>query len=204
MSIPQPPRPEEHKPPTESAEKPDDQSTEDPAGALGAMAAGDHDRWDDQAEPDTAADSSDTPGADAPAEAPQQVVPDVSAQHDSVDPEQAFGEHVGSRSPDRRQIGAGPRRFVPTKFHYTAVRASYIVGGLLLIPGIWAVLALLKVYGVIGLAIPMTDASSARARALLMLLCWPVGLALLGGAMWFGRMLRRYEQASSRGGAAGR
>ncbi len=95
--------------------------------------------------------------------------------------------------------GAGRRTRRPPKPSDAAklgVRASLIIGGLLLIPGIWAVLVLA------GVDVFNANVSGARAMAALMLLSWPIGGALIGGALFFQRQLARqqaeYDRAIAR------
>jgi hypothetical protein len=113
MASNDPPRPDAQPGQSDPTNPSGDRPAEDPAGALGAMADGEHNRWLDQAPPDNTAESTQpAPGADH-AVGGTGVGPDVPEDDQAVDPGQAFGDHTGGRGPDRRQIGAGPRKFVP-------------------------------------------------------------------------------------------
>jgi len=61
----------------------------------------------------------------------------------------------------------------------TAIPILLTVGGLLLIPGIWAVCLML------GLEVPRHDDPQANQVALGMLITWPLSLCMIGGAIFF-------------------
>ena len=68
---------------------------------------------------------------------------------------------------------------------------------LLLIPALWAVAVL------IGLDVPMSGGSSmgvsSNGMALLMLVCWPIALMLVGGAYFYGKQHAKYDAKQAAG-----
>jgi len=98
---------------------------------------------------------------------------------------------ASSRSRDSRGPTARrpPRR---TALANNMIRISVVMGLALLVPGVWAVAVLA------GLSVPMSAGDSAPNMAMVMLLCWPVGLILLGGAVYYNRLFNRAEATQTR------
>lgn len=72
-----------------------------------------------------------------------------------------------------------------------AVKLCMVVGMLLLIPALWAVAVL------IGLKVPMSGGSSmgvsSKGMALLMLVCWPIAVMLVGGAYFYAKQHAKFD-----------
>ncbi|MFA7236374.1 MAG: hypothetical protein WC058_05880 [Phycisphaeraceae bacterium] len=98
----------------------------------------------------------------------------------------AFASPDDAGSP-RQRPAPRPKIRRPTQLHHTGVKLCLIIGMLLLIPGLWAVGILL------GLNVPMAYRTSARGMAYLMLVCWPVAAALIGGSIHYARHLAEIE-----------
>lgn len=193
---------EKNDPQQDRRDEPNDH--DDLADALGALASRDESADpSDDAEP-TMSDEVDEQGDEPGVFVADTEEGDESDGDDEPEPVSVFGEEIESTGPrDRRQIGAGPKKFVPSDIHYLGVKLSYVVGILLLVPALWSVAALLKEFGVIEANVPMTGTGGAKAMAFAMLLCWPFAIALLGGAYWFGGVLRKYELAAEQRQNAG-
>ncbi|MBS3822132.1 MAG: hypothetical protein KGY81_10265, partial [Phycisphaerae bacterium] len=97
-------------------------------------------------------------------------------------------------SASRRLASRRPRR--PSGSARFGVKASMIIGMLLLVPAIWAVCLFA------GVDVPNASAANAERMALLMLFCWPVSLALIGGSVYFNRQLTSQQAAYDQAVAA--
>ncbi len=93
----------------------------------------------------------------------------------------------GSTSGGRTLASRRPKP--PSGMAKFGVKASMVIGMLLLIPAIWAVLVL------VGVDVFNANAAGAKQMALLMLVCWPIGGALIGGAVHFNKQLVRQQEA---------
>jgi hypothetical protein len=130
-------------------------------------------------------------------------------EHEAVDPtavedageadEAGFEMDAGpAATPTRRRKPANAssgRRRGPTPMARTAVKVCMVVGMLLLIPALWAVAVL------IGLDVPMSGGKglgvSANSMAYLMLVCWPIALALIIGAFMYGKQIAAADAAAA-------
>jgi multisubunit Na+/H+ antiporter MnhG subunit len=103
---------------------------------------------------------------------------------------------MSARSTSRTRSRAGGRRPVRKPLKRTRladflIKASIVVGMLLLVPALWAVAILF------GLPVPMAEDGGATAVALFMLLCWPVALILIGGAVYYAKLFAKAEAAQA-------
>lgn len=84
------------------------------------------------------------------------------------------------------------RRSQSNDLKATAVPLLGTVGGLLLIPAVWAVLVLA------GVAVPAADREDSRPMAAIMLVSWPIAICLIWAAVYFhfqvAKAKRRAEQ----------
>ena len=139
---------------------------------------------DDRPEPSDAADDLEGLAGSGPA-----IGDDAVAM--AFDPDELGVGEGGAAGSRRRPSGAGRvrRPAAPTPLARMGVKLCLVIGMLLLIPALWAVGILVK------LPVPLAGRSSATAMAMLMLLCWPVGGALIWGAFHFARQHARFDAA---------
>ncbi len=153
-----------------------DQKPDDIENVLGAMADGEHD-----------APEKDHETAAPDAGAPDQNV--AEAEQTESDLFEGGAPASSGPRPRRRPNANAARRRGPTPLSRMAVKACMVVGMLLFIPALWAVAVL------IGLDVPASHSPNADGMALLMLVCWPIALALVIGAYLYAKQIARHDAA---------
>jgi len=151
-------------------------STDSLADALTNMSEGKH--------KEQSGESQDAP----PPDVPQGIAPepDDAAAAPAWDLD---ADEASATSPSSSRPLASRRPPRPSGVARFGVKASMVIGMLLLIPAIWAVLVLA------GVDVLNASAAGADRMALLMLICWPIALALIGGSFHFGKQLARQQAA---------
>lgn len=97
------------------------------------------------------------------------------------------GEPAGPVRRRRTSSRPAARTRGPSQFARIAVKVCMVVGMLLFVPALWAVLQLA------GVPVPRHDADGAGAMALLMLVCWPIGILLVAGAFYYSKLFARMD-----------
>jgi hypothetical protein len=141
-------------------------------------------------EPAASTGSGSAEGSDEAAEATASTEPGAEAEA----PVFALDEGEPASRPRPGRAGR-PRVRRPTALAVWGTRACLVVGMLLLVPGLWAAAVLAG----LGEQVIWGGRSDARAVAWLMLVCWPVAIALIAGALYFAR---RHAWLEARANAA--
>jgi len=153
--------------------------------ALRNMADGEHDPEPAEHRPEDTEDTVDEHDATAVDQADADPAPEEAMLEDEA------GDFIAS-APAAQSTTNAARRTTPRRsrkgddqFKAAAVPVLFTVGGLLILIGIWALLLLLDV------AVPMHQRSGSQQMAIAMLVCWPVGLALIAGGVIFHKQIQQ-------------